>query len=389
MATVSRKSLLWTLAGALVAIAVGVSVWVVLRGRAEPTQLEASGQIRGDEITLSSKLPGIADVVALREGQDVRKGDLVVQIAARDLEARLEQARAQLAVAGSLLTELDAQLKVLDVTDEQVRIGADVARGTATHEIHRSDEAYARAKAQVAAAESQAERDKASNERYRKLLTDGFVSQAYFEEVSARSRNSEANLLAARKGLEEARATQQKAGSASGEATIRGKDIQRVAAERARLVASRTTAENQERVARGRVAELEAQLADARILAPTDATVIAKLVQPGELVAAGRPLATLVDLHELNVRVFVPERDIGRVRLGDAARIRIDSFPGRDFTGKVVEIAQRAEFTPKEVHVKDERVKLVFAVKVRIDNPEGFAKPGMPADVRIDAASNG
>jgi len=77
------------------------------------------------------------------------------------------------------------------------------------------------------------------------------------------------------------------------------------------------------------------------------------------------------------------------VRLGDVVRIRIDAFPNRDFQGKVVEIAQRAEFTPKEVHVKDERVKLVFAVKVRIDNPEGFAKPGMPADVRIAAAPNG
>ena len=389
MIAVRRKTLVLVMVAALVALVVGASLWAMLRSRPDTSRLEASGQVRGDEITLSSKLAGIADVVALREGQEVRKGDLLVQISARDLEARLEQARAQLAVAGGLLSELDAQLKVLDVTNEQVRIGADVARGTAAHEIHRSDEAYARAKAQVAAAESQAERDKASNERYRKLLAEGFVSQAYFDEVSARNRNSEANLLAARKGVEEARATQEKAGSASGEATIRGKDIQRVAAERARLVASRTTAESQERVARGRVAELEAQLADARIVAPADSTVIAKLVQPGELVAAGRPLATLVDLRELNVRVFVPERDIGRVRLGDTATIRIDAFPGRDFNGKVVEIAQRAEFTPKEVHVKDERVKLVFGVKVRIDNPEGFAKPGMPADVRIIAAPNG
>ena len=104
---------------------------------------------------------------------------------------------------------------------------------------------------------------------------------------------------------------------------------------------------------------------------------------------AGRPLATLVDLRELQVRVFIPERDIGRVRLGDAARIRLDAFPKRDFAGTVVEISQRAEFTPKEVHVKDERVKLVFGVKVRITNPDGFAKPGMPADVTITAAPNG
>lgn len=389
MTTVRGKPLVLVLATAVVAIAVAAASWALLRSRPDASTLEASGQIRGDEITLSSKLSGIADLVALREGQDVRKGDLLVQIAARDMEARLEQARAQLEVAGSLLAELDAQLKVLEVADEQVRIGADVASGTAVHEIHRSDEAYARAKALVTAAESQVDRDKAANERFRKLLAEGFVSQAYFDEVSARYRNAEANLLAARKGLEEARATQEKARSASGEARIRGKDVQRVAAERSRLLASRATAQSQERVARARVAELEALSADARIVSPADATVIAKLVQPGELVATGRPLATLVDLRELNVRVFVPERDIGRVRLGDSARIRIDAFPDRAFQGKVVEIAQRAEFTPKEVHVKDERVKQVFAVKVRIDNPEGFAKPGMPADVRIAATPNG
>lgn len=385
----ARKKLLILITATAGAAVVGVLLWILLRTGPSSPDLEASGQIRGEEFTLSSKVAGIAELVALKEGQDVRKGDLLVQIAARDLEARIEQARAQLAVAENLLAEFDAQLKVLGVTEDQVRLGADVARDTAVHEIHRADEASARARALVTVAESQVERDKAAIERFRKLLADGFVSQAYFDEVSARYRSAEANLLAARKGLEESRASQEKATSASGEAKIRGKDIQRVAAERSRLLASRATAESQKRAALARVAELEALLADARIVSPADATVMAKLIQPGELVAAGRPLATLVDLRELNVRVYVPERDIGRVRLGDVARIRIDAFPDRDFKGKIIEIAQRAEFTPKEVHVKDERVKLVFGVKVRIENPEGFAKPGMPADVRIATTPNG
>jgi HlyD family secretion protein len=376
--------------GVVAALAAGAAgaAWWLFRPAATNSGLEANGQIRGDEITISSKVTGVADLVALREGQQVSKGELLVQIAARDLEARLEQARAQLSVARNLSLELDAQLEGLAISSEQAKLGAGVARGTAVHEIHRADEAYARAKAQVTAAESQVERDRASNARFAKLLEQGFVSRAYFEEVAARYATSEANLLAARKGLEEALATQEKARAASGEATIREKDVPRLAAERARLLAAKATAASQEQVAEARVRELEALLADARILSPADATVIAKLVQPGELVAGGRPLATLVDLRELYVRVYVPERDIGRVRLGDAARIRIDAFPNRDFAGTVVEIAQRAEFTPKEVHVKDERVKLVFGVKVRIANPEGFAKPGMPADVTIAAAAN-
>ena len=368
--------------------ALSVAGWWMLRPAPPAEGIAANGQIRGDEITLSSRLAGVADVVALREGQQVSKGELLVQIAARDLEARLDEARAQLALQRNLSTELDAQIQGIGVSTEQAKIGADVARGTATHEIHRSDEAYARAKAAVAAAESQVERDRASNARFAKLLDQGFVSRAYYEEVSARYATSEANLLAARKALAEAEATQQKARAASGEATIREKDVPRLAAERSRLIAAKATAASAEQAAAARVAQLEALLADARIASPTDATVIAKLVQPGELVAVGRPLATLVDLQALYVRVYVPEREIGRVRLGDAARIRIDAFPNRDFAGSVVEIAQRAEFTPKEVHVKDERVKLVFGVKVRIDNPGGWAKPGMPADVTIASAGN-
>ena len=381
-----RRQVLAVAAGLAVLLAAGAAAWKFFPRDAADAALEASGQIRGDEVVLSSKVAGVADLVAFREGQSVRKGEVLVQVAARDLEARLDQARAQRDVARSLVAEIDAQLRVTDVTAEQARLGAEAARGTASHEIHRTDEAQARARAQVDAAASQLARDKAADERFRRLLAEGFVSQAYFDEVSARFTASEANLVAARRGLDEAAAMQQKARAASGEAAVRSRDVPKVAAERARLSAARETALAQERVAAARIAELEAQLADARIAAPTDATVIAKTVQPGELVAAGRPLATLVDLRELNVRVFVPEAEVGRVRLGDRAVVRLDAFPQRGFTGKVVEIAQRAEFTPKEVHVKDERVKLMFGVKVRLDDPAGLAKPGMPADVRIEAA---
>ena len=374
------------LGGVVVVLAAAVVAWLVYPRQAADTRLEASGQIRGDEVTLSSKLSGVAEIVAFREGQDVRKGDLLVQIAARDLEARLEQARAQRDVARSLVAEIDAQLKVSDVSAEQARIGAEAAQGTARHEIHRTDESLARARAQVDAAESQLTRDKAAEARFRKLLAEGFVSQAYFDDAASRFKTSEANLVAARRGLDEAGALQQKARSASGEAAVRAQDVPKVAAERVRLAASRESALAQERAAGARIAELEAHLSDARISAPVDATVIAKTVQPGELVAAGRPLATLVDLGELNVRVFVPEAEIGRVRIGDLAWVKIDAFPQKEFAGKVVEISQRAEFTPKEVHVKDERVKLMFGVKVRIDEPAGLAKPGMPADVWIAAA---
>lgn len=375
--------------GAAAVVVAAAGAYFALRPAPAGDVIEANGQVRGTEVTLSARIPGIAEVVAVREGQRVARGELVAQIAARELEARLAQAQAQVAAAQSLVAELEAQAKVLDVTAGQATLGARVAAGTASHEVHRASEALGRATAEIAAADAQAAQDSKAYERFEKLLDQGFVSRNYFDEVAARRRASEARLSAARQSGEEARAAREKARAASGEVEIRESDVKRIAAERERVVAARSTAASQAQAARARVAEVEAQLADTRIVAPAAGTVMAKLAEPGELVAAGRPIATLVNLEELYVRVYVPERVVGRIRLGAAARVSVDAYPGRVFAGEVTEVAQQAEFTPKEVHMKDEREKLVFAVKLRIDNPEGLLKPGMPADAKLVVGPDG
>lgn len=380
--TDARKAVLAVLAVVALSIALGIG-WFALRPAPVRDILEASGQVRGTEVTLSARIPGIAEVVAVREGDRVAAGQLVAQIAARELEARSAQARAQVAAARSLVAELDAQARVLDETAGQAQLGARVVAGTTSHEVHRAAEAFARAAAEVAAAEAQAAQDAKVYERFADLLAQGFVSHNYFDEVAARRRASEARLAAARRAAEEALAARQKASAATGEIEIRERDVKRIAAERERVIAARGTAANQVDAARARVEEIEAQLADTRILAPSPGTVMAKLVEPGELVAAGRPIATVVNLEDLYVRVYVAEREAGRVRLGSPADVSVDAYPGRTFAGKVSEVAQQAEFTPKEVHMKDEREKLVFGVKIRLADPEGLLKPGMPADVRI------
>jgi len=377
-----RKHLL--VIGAILAVVIAAAMLgLLLKQRENEALLDANGQVRGTEVTISAKVGGTADVVSLREGQGVRKGEPIVQISSREIEARLVQARAQASAAANLIVEIDARLGVLDTAREQARLGAGVALNTSTHEIHRASKALDRAAAEVVATEAQYVQERAAYERFERLLGQGFVSRNYFDEVSARYRTSEARLKAARQAQEEARAAVEKAQAASGEVAVKEKDIQRLAGERERLKAERTTAGSQAEAARARVAEIESQLADTRVFAPTDGTVISKLVEPGELVAPGRPLAILVDLADLYVRVYVAERHIGKIRLGNPARISVDAFPGRFFPGEVIEIAQQAEFTPKEVHMKDEREKLVFGVKVRIANPDGLLKPGMPADVSI------
>lgn len=378
---------LWLAAAAVFAVVVTAAALYLLRPIPAGDTIEANGQVRGTEVTLSARIPGIAEVVAVREGQRVVGGQLVAQIADRELEARLSQARGRAAAARSLVAELDAQAKVLDESIEQARSGARVATGTTSHEVHRATEAAARASAEVAAAEAQAAQDRLASERFEKLLGDGFVSRNYYDEVAARQRASQARLAAARQAVAELQAAREKAGAAAGEAQVRERDVSRLAAERDRVLAARSTAQAQVAVAEAAVAEVEAQLADTRIAAPSAATVIARLAEPGELVAAGRPVATLVDLDNLYVRVYVPEREVGRIRLGSRAAVTVDAYPGKPFSGAVSEVATQAEFTPKEVHMKDEREKLVFAVKVRLADAGGLLKPGMPADVKIQVAT--
>ena len=129
---------------------------------------------------------------------------------------------------------------------------------------------------------------------------------------------------------------------------------------------------------------LEKTIQDCTVHAPTDGTVTEKLVEEGELAAPGSGLFVITDLDTVKLTIYVPETDLGNIRLGEKARISVDSSPGAVYTGAVTYISPVAEFTPRDIQTKDERVKLVYAVKIEIPNPEGIFKPGMPADAAFD-----
>ena len=345
--------------------------------------LEASGQVRGTEVTVSSRLAGRLDLLSAREGQTIKKGDLIAQIAAAEIEARLEQANADAAVAESRLAETTAGLRALDTSTEQAKLNVGISQEATTHGTHQARESMQRAEAEVKAAEAELAQARSTYQRNQSLLEKGFISPGYFDQVQARLDISEAKMEAARKAWSEAGAAFERAGVGKTEIRVRQKEIQRLGDERARLEAVREGAKGQALSARGRVKEIEAVLDENKLISPIDGTVINRLAEPGELVVPGRPIVTIIDLSDLYVRVFVAGKDIGRIRLDNPARIAVDAFPGKYFPGHVGEIAQQAEFTPKEVHMKDEREKQVFGVKVKIDNPNGYLKPGMPADVKI------
>lgn len=163
-------------------------------------------------------------------------------------------------------------------------------------------------------------------------------------------------------------------------------------------------AENAFREARGRVTALESQI-DAvekhiaaaqaerelissrvnktRITAPIDGTVLVKAIEPGEFLQIGQTVVVLVDLTRVELKAYIPEKDIGKIKLGDRARVRVDAFPDRPFEAEVSRVDSQAQFTPRDIHLPEERIRMVFGVTLQIDNLDGVLKPGMPADAWV------
>lgn len=183
------------------------------------------------------------------------------------------------------------------------------------------------------------------DERYATLARDG--------RISAQRRDEAANVLSEAEGRVEA------------------------------LEASLVQANAQVEAADKSVELAKSQLGKTAITAPLSGTVLTKSIEPGELATPGRAIATLVDLTRVEVKIYIPEKDIGKLRLGNAARIRTDAFPGQYLEGEVSRIDQQAQFTPRDIHVPEERTRLVFGVTLAVGNPKGQLKPGMPVDAWV------
>ena len=149
------------------------------------------------------------------------------------------------------------------------------------------------------------------------------------------------------------------------------------------LEAQRDEAAAQADAAASSLALARSQIDKTRIYAPIGGAVLERLVEPGEVMAPGQAVAVMADLSRVKIKLFVSERDLGRIRLGAPVRLRVDAFPGRDFPARVARIDAQAQFTPRDVHMADERSRTVYGVTVEAANPEGLLKPGMPADAWV------
>jgi len=318
--------------------------------------IQASGRIEGDRYTAAAKYAGRIRLLLAREGDAVIDGQVLAQMDDARTQAQVLQARAgQQALQASL---------------EAVRTDLAVLRKAVPLKIETAEADVAHARAALAAGEARAHQTRIDATRYAELVKKGGVDRYQSDQADLAWRVARAEFATARAAL--TRAETQLEEALLGPERIRAKESE-VAAAAAQLAQ-----------AQAQLAEVQSVLDDLSVRAPASGIVTTRIVDAGEVVTAGAPFFDIVDLDRLYLKVYVPERQIGKLRLDLPARVYTDAFPEQPFAARVRYIASRAEFTPKEVQTTDERVKLVFAAKLYLDeNPEHRLSPGLPADAVI------
>ena len=316
----------------IVLIAIALGFWAARQAVDHDTGIiRVSGNIEVTSAQVSFKIPGRVIQRLVSEGESVTNGQVVATLDAVELEQEVAMRQAEAQTAQAVLDELEA--------------------GTRPEEI-------AQAAAALEVARAEARRVAGEFERQKELFSQKVTSPREFEAAqaasdtaTARVREGEARLALLEKGPREE--------------TIR--------AARSRLEQVRQA-----------VALAKTRLGYATLYAPLAGIVLAEGVEDGEYVVPGTPVVTVGDLISVWLRGYINETDLGRVKIGQAINITTDTYPGKVYPGRLAFIASQAEFTPKNVQTTQERVKLVYRIKVDIANPDQELKPGMPADAEID-----
>jgi HlyD family secretion protein len=319
------------LIAALVIIA-AVAIYLVfsLKSHDDKDVMLLSGNVEITETNVGFKIPGRVIEIPVEEGSVVRQGDVLAKLDGAELASAVAQATASLQEASARLSELRT--------------------GSRSQEIEQ-------AKANVIAQEAELKKMKQDYERADVLYKNGAISKAQFDASKSAYDVRVAMHKSSQEGLSLAQESARKGDIKIGES--------RVEQAKAALAASET------------------RFKDAVIYAPIGGVVLRKNVEVGETVGQGIPVFTIGDLKSPWIKVYVKEDKIGLIKLGQKAQISVDSYKGKAYEGVVSYISSEAEFTPKTVQTPEERVKLVFGVKIRIKNENDELKPGMPADVKI------
>jgi HlyD family secretion protein len=384
----------------LIVLVCGLSIGLISyfnRPRTAQGAIDVSGRIEGYETNVGAKIGGRVDLINHREGEHVKANEVIAQISDADIQAQLRGAEARIERAREQVESSSGRLSVIESQIEESKLRVCQSKEDSSGKIGQWESAVAGDEARVAQVRSELSQAQADlnlarirKERYEFLIGKEAVTRDEYDQA--------ASTFEAAKALVEAR----KAGVTAAEKELKSAVGQLAQARSSRLSpfiesAARQALERQLQQARhdlkqaehevgSAVAErdqIKANIAYLKIFSPIDGIVTARPVEPGAVLVPGQTILSVINLDAVYLRAYVPEGQIGKVRHGQTAKVILDASPDRPLTGKVIQIDPEGSFTPENIYFKNDRVKQVFGIKIGIDQPGGYAKPGMPADAEI------
>lgn len=381
---------------ALLVVGTGVSIWYFL-SRPNSTAIELSGRIEGYPTDVGAKVGGRVNQVAVREGDQVQRGQVIAQLDDAELQAQLQGATARLYAAQQQAQQAAMQIQVVNNQIAEGQLALQQSVGDAQGRIYQAEANVAAAQAQLSQAEAQLNQAKAelklaavNRDRFADLTRQGAATQQQFDQAQtvyetaqATVRSREAAVAAAQRQVNAAQGGSVQARTSGFNPGIRNAQLatlkQQLEVARSQLAAAQAEVKN----AQAARQQILAQLGYLNVTSPLTGVVLTRSVEPGQVVTTGKTLMTVIDPKVIYLRGYVPGGDIGRVKVGQPAKVFLDSDPKKGLEAKVTEIDTQASFTPENIYFREDRVKQVFGVRLTLTNPTGLAKPGMPADGEI------
>ena len=377
----------------LVAAGTGVYLWRTGAFNRDGNRILVSGNLELTEVDLSFKTAGRITERRVDEGDWVKKGDLIARLDPVQLEEQTQRDRALVNSAKSsydqLVTSIAFQKSTLesDVEGRQAELASaqsklqELLNGSRKQDIQQADAAVSDANSQLEFARLDWERAQTlfKNDDISKQQFD--QSRTKFESATAQVKQVQEHASLVKEGPRQEDIASARAEVAKAQAAVKAAEANRLELQRREqeLVARRAEIDKSQ----AQVGISKSQLDDTQIFTPIDGVVLVKSAEPGEVLAAGTTIVTIGDLDHPWLRAYINETDLGRVKLGQKVKLTTDSYKDKVYWGKISFISSEAEFTPKQIQTKEERVKLVYRVKIDVDNTSHELKNNMPVDAEI------
>jgi HlyD family secretion protein len=372
----------WIIAAVIAAAAASYGLYRFWLSQQKTDAVTLSGRVEGYETKVSARMGGKVTRLAVREGDSVSPGQVIAEIDDADLRAQLQAADARVRVALQNLARTQQQLPIVQSQLEQSKLAVQQVEQESQGRVTEFNSKLSSATSRRAELQEELKLAQSEQRRTEELFARGAVSARQLEQDRAKARvalarvkSSDGEILSTQGALAQAQARLR-------DTPIRAASVSQG---QKQLVQARTdieSARHELQEAQARRSEIQARLNYLKIKSPVSGTVITRSAEPGEVVAEGTPLLTLVNLNQLHLRGFVPAGQMGQIRIGQKGLVYLDSAPNQPLRAKVSRIDPEASFTPKNVYFKKDRVTQVFGVQLTLDNPQS-ARPGMAADAEI------